>query len=66
MAGMYMGVVCFADKVILIAISHQATQAMLNEVETICQSTWDSINHTGILDVVPSVIVGAEHVIAVK
>ena len=33
-AGMFMGVACFADDVILMAPSHQAMQVMLNEVES--------------------------------
>jgi hypothetical protein len=32
-AGMFMGVACFADDVILIAPCHQAMQVMLDEVE---------------------------------
>ena len=36
-AGLFMGVSCFADDVILIAPSYQAMQIMLEEVETIAE-----------------------------
>ena len=37
MAGLFMGVSCFADDVILIAPSYQAMQIMLEEAETIAE-----------------------------
>ena len=36
-AGLFMGVACFADDVILIAPSYQAMQIMLEEVETFAE-----------------------------